>query len=110
MKRVRPIQKRRPRRLYLAEWRKHRGLNQEQLAERTGFTQGMISHLETGRTDFTGNHLELLANALQCDPADLLMRNPLDPEAPWSIWETLQPPEKRQAVEIMKALKRAAGE
>lgn len=109
MKRVRPLPKRTRPPLHLAAWRKHRGLSQEQLAERIGVTQGMISHLENGRSDYTGHLLDSLADALQCEPADLIMRNPLDPEAPWSIWDTLNPPEKRQAVEIMKALKRTSG-
>lgn len=110
MKRVHPLPKRTRRRLYLAEWRKYRNLTQEQLAERTGITQGMVSQLETGRSDFSGNVLEMLAEALMCDPADLLMRNPTDDDAPWSIWDTLNGPEKRQAVEIIKALKRASGD
>lgn len=110
MRRVRTQPKRIRRRLFLAEWRKYRNLTQEQLAERTGITQGMVSQLETGRSDFSGSVLEMLAEALMCEPADLLMRNPLDDDAPWSIWETLKPPEKRQAVEIIKALKRASGE
>lgn len=108
MKRGLP-QRRRVRPLFLKQWREYRnGMTQEQLAERTGLTQGMISHLETGRTDYTGNILILLADALQCEPQDLIMRNPLDTEAPWSIWETLPPPEQRQAVEILKALKRTS--
>lgn len=110
MKRVQPIPKRQRRRLYLAAWRKYRNLTQEQLAERTGITQGMISQLETGRSDFSGKVLEMLADALMCEPADLLMRDPTDDDAPWSIWETLNPPERRQAVEIIKALKRASGD
>lgn len=110
MKRVKPIQKRQRPRLFLKQWRTHRGLTQEQLAERTDLSQGMISQLENGRSDFTGNLLDLLAEALQCDRADLLMRDPTEPDSPWSVWEALDIPERRQAVEIMKALKRASGE
>jgi len=95
----------------LPKWRKYRNeMTQDQLAERSGVTQGMISHLENGNTDFTGNMLERLAFALQCEPPDLIMRDPTDSEAPWTIWETLKPAERRQAVEILKALKRASGE
>lgn len=68
------------RRLFVREWRKHRGLTQEALAARAGVTQGLISHLENGRTDFTGNLLARLAEALQCNPADLLIRTPSDPD------------------------------
>lgn len=96
--------------LKLRQWRKYRGLNQEQLAERAGISQGMVSQLENNKTDYTGQLLNVLAYALQCEPGDLVMRDPTDPEAPWSIWDTLKPGEKRQAVEILQALKRASGE
>ena len=98
------------RKLFLREWRNHRVLTQEQLAERAGISQGMISQLEKGTTDFSGETLAALADALQCEPADLIMRNPGDPEAPWTIWDTLEKPQKRQAIEIMKALKRTGSE
>lgn len=102
------LKRRRP--LFLKQWREYRNLTQAQLAERSGVTQGMVSMLERNVTDYSGETLGALAYALQCDVADLLMRNPLDPEAPWSIWDTLKPGEKRQAVEILKGLKRASGD
>jgi transcriptional regulator with XRE-family HTH domain len=108
--RAMPHPKRQRRRWFLKQWREHRQLSQEALAERVGMTQGMISQLENNKVDFTATHLELLAEALRCEPADLLIRNPADPEAPWSIWDTLQPVQKRQAVEIMKTLKRTGTE
>src|SRR3990167_4297611 len=97
------LKQRRP--LFLREWRKHRALTQEQLAERTGLTQGLISQLENNTSDYSGQTITALAEGLNCEPADLMMRNPMDPEAPWSIWETLKPVEKRQAVEIIKGSK-----
>lgn len=95
----------------LAKWRKYRhGMTQDQLAEQSGVSQGMISHLEGQKTDYTGETLQKLAFALGCDPADLIMRDPTDSEAPWTIWETLKPPERRVAVEMLKGIKRASGE
>ena len=106
-----PIPKRRDRRaLFLRQWRKHRNLTQATLAERSGVSQGLISQLENNTTDYSGETLAALAFALNCDEADLIMRDPTDSEAPWSIWETLKPVEKRQAVEILKGLKRASGD
>ncbi len=32
------------------------------------------------------------------------MRNPLDPEAPWSIWERLKPEQRKQAIRVLRAL------
>ena len=38
--------------------------------------------------------------------ADLIMRDPTEPEGLWSIWDQLAPVERRQLVDIAKALKR----
>jgi transcriptional regulator with XRE-family HTH domain len=113
MKRKRVISRLKKRRglPLLKNWRAYRNhMKQEDLADRSGLSQGLISHLENGKSDYSGETLEKLAFALQCEPADIIMRDPLDTEAPWSIWETLGVPERRQAVEILKALKRASGE
>lgn len=89
----------------LSKWRKYRdGMTQERLAERTGLTQGMISQLETGKSDYTGGMLENLCYALRCDPPDLLWRDPTDPEGIWSIWDRLKPAQRRQAARLLKAL------
>lgn len=95
--------------LLLKKWRAYRSeMTQDQLAERSGLSQGLISQLENNSTDYSGETLAALAFALNCEPADLIIRDPTDTEAPWSIWETLKPVEKRQAVEILKGLKRAS--
>ena len=70
--------------------------------------RGNLSKIERGRVPYDESFLSVAAEAYGCEPADLIMRNPLDPEAPWSIWDTLAPVEKRQAIEVIKALKRAA--
>lgn len=75
--RVKPIPKPARPRHYVREWRQHRSLTQEQLAERIGKTHGAISQLERGLTDYTQGMLEALAYALSCEPGDLLSVNPL---------------------------------
>lgn len=99
-----PNPKRQKRRIFLREWRKHRGLTQERLADRARLSQGMISQLEGGVSDYTGDLLAALADALSCDPVDLLIRNPLDEDAPWSIWDRLKPVQRKQAIRLLKAL------
>lgn len=96
----------RRRRWFLREWRKHRSLSQEVLGEKINLTQGMISHLETGATDYTGQHLEDLSKALDCTIFELLFVDPQLGEHPLVIYETLPDREKRQAIEILKTLKR----
>lgn len=87
-------------RILLKEWRNFRGLTQERLASRAGVTQGLISQLENDRTDYSGEVLAALADALGCTPADLLIRNPTQPDAVWSIMDNLRSatPEEREQV------------
>lgn len=91
---------------YLKAWRKHRGYTQERLAEMTGLSKPYISQLESGARQYTQELLEMFAEALSCAPADLIIRNPADPSGIWSIWDDLQPAERRQVVEIAKTIKR----
>jgi len=74
-------------RWFLKEWRKHKGLSQEKLAEKLGIHKGDISNLEKGKRRYNQDILEALADALECEPADLIMRNPADPDNIWSIWD-----------------------
>jgi transcriptional regulator with XRE-family HTH domain len=91
---------------YLKQWRKYRGYTQDRLAEMTGLSKPFISQLERGERGYTQDTLELFAEALQCDIADLLVRDPTDPDGIWSIWDQLRPVERSQVVEIAKTLKR----
>lgn len=89
---------------YVKEWRKHRGLSQEALAERIGKTHSAISQLERGKIDYTQGMLEALADALMCEPADLLMRDPSQEQMIWSLWETLNEVERKQTVRFIQAI------
>ncbi len=95
------------RKTYIREWRKHRHLTQDQLGERLNVTGGTISQLEAGRINYTQAMLEALAEALGCPngPADLLMRNPLDTDSPYSILDSMTPVERKRAAAILIALK-----
>lgn len=93
------------RRWYLREWRKFRGYTQDRLAEMTGLSKPYISQLERGDRQYTQELLEVFARALHCTAPDLIMRDPTDPEGLWSIWDTLLPVERQQAVSVLKALK-----
>ena len=97
---------RNPPRHFIRAWRKYRGLTQAQLAERIGIDRSYLSNIETGRRRYDQPFLEAAAEALRCDPPDLIMRDPTEPEGMWSIWDQLGPIERRQLVDIAKALKR----
>lgn len=94
-----------PPRHYVREWRKFRGLTQERLAERTPYTTGAISQLETGRTKYTQDMLEALAVALNCKAGDLISRNPFMEGDVISLFNELPDDKRRLAVEMLKTLK-----
>ena len=94
---------RRRSRHFIKEWRLHRHLTQEQLAARIEMSAPNYGRIENGKVPYNQDFLEALAEALNCEPADLIMRNPLDTQAPWSIVEALQKasPEDRKRVEAV---------
>lgn len=61
---------------FIREWRKHRKMTQEQLAEAIGQTSGAISQLENGLINYTQPTLEAIASALSTSPSNLLGQNP----------------------------------
>ena len=94
----------------IRQWRKYRGYSQERLAEIVGVTDGAISQLERGDTNYTQQMLEALAVALMCEPADLIMRNPTDSENIWSLWDKATPGQRRAIVAVAESLIRTGTE
>ena len=92
---------------FIRQWRKNRGLTQEQLAGRLDTTKANISRVENMRQGYTQDFLEACAKALGTDVASLLMRNPEDPEAIWSIWDQAKPAERRQILRVVTAMMRS---
>jgi transcriptional regulator with XRE-family HTH domain len=93
---------------YIREWRKHRGLTLEKVADRLDMTPGHISMLERGQRGYTQETLEAVGAALQTDVASLLMRDPTDLDAIWTVWDQAKPAQRRQLLEIAQALVRIA--
>lgn len=91
-------------RWYLREWRKHRGLTIERLAELIETTKSVVSELEVGKKRYNQDHLEKLADALGCEPADLLTRDPSDPEGVWEAWDHVPVSKRDDAIRVLRAL------
>jgi transcriptional regulator with XRE-family HTH domain len=90
---------------FIRQWRKHRGLTQEQLAERIGIARSYLTKIERGSRRYDQPFLEHASDALRCEPADLIMRDPTATESLWSVWEQLTPIERKQAFAVIKAIK-----
>ncbi len=98
------MNKRERTRWFLKEWRKHRGLTQQQLADRVETTKSVISTLENGGQRWNQDLVEALAEALSCDPVDLLIRDPSAPEPIWSIWDRVPAVNRDQALRVLEAM------
>lgn len=95
---------------FIKQWRKFRGYTQVQLAERIGIDKTYLSKIEGNKRRYDQPFLEAAAEVLRCAPADLIMRDPSDPEGLWTIYDSLTPVERRQVVEIAKTIKRTGTE
>lgn len=96
--------KRARRRTFIKQWREYRNLTQEELAERLETSKASISRIEGGQQAYTQDFLEACADALMTDPASLLMRNPADEEAVWSIWDKAKIGERQMIEEIVRTV------
>jgi transcriptional regulator with XRE-family HTH domain len=96
------------RRHFIKEWRLHRGLTQQTLADRLETTKANISRVETLKQGYTQDFLEACAEALGTTPASLIMRDPSKAEEDgiWSIWELAKPGERLQITEIARTITR----
>lgn len=95
---------------YIRAWRKERGLTLERLRERMGqlsdvwITKTSLSRIERGEQPYSQPILEAIAEALETEPASLLMRDPGQPEMIWSIWDRIEPAKRTDALRVLEAL------
>lgn len=106
-----PEPQQRPRH-FLREWRKYRHLTQQQLADRIGTVVSSISQLENGKQGYSQAILEALADALMCEPWDILNVNPLKEGDVVDLTRLLKdasPEQKAEAIGYVKGLLRSSG-
>jgi transcriptional regulator with XRE-family HTH domain len=109
-----PPVKRKPRqrrRHYIKEWREFRGLTQERVSERLDVSPTTWGRIETNKVPYNQDFLEEAAEALNCEPWDLLNRNPfragevVDAEG---VFRSADPDTKRQITEFIEFVTRKA--
>lgn len=92
------------RRHFFREWRKHRKLSLERASEAVGMSRENLGKIERGQVPYDQDWLERLAVVYDCEPVDLITRNPLDAEGPWLIWDKLAEAQRKQALRVLRAL------
>lgn len=106
---------------YIREWRKHRGLTQEQLVGRLlelagdvkpddpkltiPLTMASLSRIENGMQNFSMAALQAFADALEVDePGWLLDRNPLKAGEVVQLRPGLSADQVKQAEDVLRAM------
>src|SRR3954471_10948360 len=74
---------------FVAAWRKHCGWTQDRLAERLGISKSSISRIEHGHQPYSQDFLQACADLFGCEPADIISRDPAEPEDVWSAWQAV---------------------
>ena len=92
---------RHPRKIYLSEWREHRGLTQKQLGERLDVADMTISRWENGKALLNTDVMAAVAEALNIEPADLY-RHPNQPSAD-ELLRGATPEVRQRAIAIIQA-------
>ena len=84
---------------FLREWREHREYTLEEAGEAVGISHAQLGRIERRLQKYNQELLEKLAELYQTDPASLIMRNPLEPDAMWSIWDRAKEGERQKIEE-----------
>ena len=96
----------RPPQHFFKEWRLHRGMTLERVAEKTGMTAGNLSAMERKKQGYTPNGLQALAEVYETSPGWLLEVNPLDRDSPnlLSIWDGATDSQRKMIVELARTV------
>lgn len=97
------IGSKRPIRWFLREWRKHRRLTLQQVADRLDTSPSVLSDLEHGKSRMNDDWMAGFAWAYQVEPSDLL-RDPLMPSRD-ELLAMGSPDELRAAMRLVRMAK-----
>lgn len=99
---------------YFKQWRKYRELTQDQVVDRLAMmddplipqTNASLSRLENGKQPYTQRSLEALADVYQCEPDELLGRDPFKEGQVIDLLATLDERQRRQALAVIDAIRK----
>ena len=92
---------------YLKEWRKHRHMTQEQLAEAVGTSKSQISELERYNLQLSPKWLRRLAPVLEVQPGHIIDVNPEEANTDViDIWSRIPERDREQAARVLRSFTR----
>lgn len=92
------------RRTFLKDWRLHRDLTVEELAERAGLAASTISSIENHQAGYSAESLDKLAVALSVEPGWILSVNPNNDQDMLMLWQRATPADRARIAAVVRAL------
>lgn len=90
---------------YLRAWREHKGMTQEELADKVGTAKGVISLLESEKRPLSSKWLRKLAEALGTTPGRILDIDPNEVSADiLNIWDHIPDADRTRAIRVLRSL------
>lgn len=89
---------------YLREWRKAKGKTLEWVAEYVGMSHQNLGKVERFKVPYSQTLLEKLADLYQTNPGSLVMRNPAQEDALYTVWEQATPAKRAKIQKMLQIL------
>ena len=87
---------------FLREWREHKGYTLEEAGEAVGISHAQLGRIERRLQPYNQGLLEALAELYGTEPASLVMRNPKEPDAMWSLWDQAKQADRDETVRFLE--------
>lgn len=84
---------------FLRQWREYREYTLEQAGEAVGISHAQLGRIERRLQKYNQELLEKLADLYRTDPASLIMRDPTNEDAIWSLWDRAEEGERQKIEE-----------
>jgi transcriptional regulator with XRE-family HTH domain len=94
------MRQRRP--IFLKQWRKYRKLSAQKLADELGVVKSTVTRMEKGERPYNQDLIERAAEILECEPLDILMRDPHDPTGIWDVWDRIDEADRERALKVLE--------
>jgi transcriptional regulator with XRE-family HTH domain len=86
---------------FLRQWREYRGKTLEEVGEAVGISHAQLGRIERRLQKYNQELLEALAELYQTDAASLIMRDPTDEDAIWSLWDQAKEGQRQEIKNYM---------
>jgi transcriptional regulator with XRE-family HTH domain len=86
----------------MRQWREYREMTLERAGEAVGMSHAQLGRIERGLQPYNQELLERLADLYRTEPASLIMRDPTNEDAMWSLWDQAQEAERKDTAKYLE--------